>query len=286
MRDTSPENSNYTSLSIAALVVLYKPSNESYNNIMTYFDFIDILYIVDNSPEPSKVLEKLKIFKKTKILSTHHNLGIAKAYNLALKESSREGYKWLMTMDQDSSFNHRDANIFLKYFMNTDLNEIAIYAPLHNKKFINKNLLQEPEVVMSSGNIVNISKARSIQGFDEKLFIDEVDHDFCMRLKLHNYKIVQNQQIAISHQLGTTTLNTKHKKYSATRLYYICRNYLYVSYKYKDKHPSFFKNRSRYIIKFLIKQIIFHKKKWNRIKMVLLGVKDYYRNRMGYTYEF
>jgi rhamnosyltransferase len=277
---------SHTSSSIVALVVLYKPSKECYNHILTYINSIDMLYIIDNSPSPSLLLQKLKIHKNTTILSTNENLGIAKAYNIALAEASSESYQWLMTMDQDSFFRDSDIDIFIEYFLKTDTKALAIYSPLHNKKFISKGIDLEPETVMSSGNIVSISKALSIEGFDERLFIDEVDHDFCMRLKLHNYKIIQNQRIAISHHLGTTIQNSPHKKYSATRLYYMARNYLYIYHKHKTNYPSFFKNRSKYLLKFFIKQIIFQSNKYKRIKMIGLGIKDYYIKRMGYTYEF
>ena len=277
---------SHTSASIVALVVLYKPSKECYNNILTYIHSIDMLYIIDNSPKPSILLQKLKTHTNTTILSTHQNLGIAKAYNIALAEASSEGYQWLFTMDQDSFFRDNDINKFIEYFLKTDTQALAIYTPLHNKKFISQSIDLEPGAVMSSGNIVSISKALSIEGFDEKLFIDEVDHDFCMRLKLHNYKIIQNQQIAISHHLGTMIPNSPHKKYSATRLYYMMRNYLYLYHKHKTNYPSFFKNRSKYLLKFFIKQIIFQRNKYKRIKMIGLGIKDYYKKRMGYTYEF
>ena len=36
---------------------------------------------------------------------------------------------------------------------------------------------------MTSGNLLNLKIAEKIGDFEEKLFIDEVDHDYCYRIR-------------------------------------------------------------------------------------------------------
>ena len=133
---------------------------------------------------------------------------------------------------------------------------------------------------MTSGNILNVEKALSINGFDENLFIDEVDHEFCFRTTENRYTILQDYRIAINHTLGIKT-----KKgitlYAPIRLYYMIRNYLYLKNKYYKVHRDFFEKRERYLLKFYIKQFIFSKERFKAIKMTYLGISDYKRNKFG-----
>ena len=135
---------------------------------------------------------------------------------------------------------------------------------------------------MTSGNIISINRSLSIGGFDENLFIDEVDHDFCLRLKEKNYKIVKNHNCFVHHTLGEKHAKVKLNVYSYERLYYMVRNYLYIRDKHKKIDPYFFRKRDIYLLKFMVKQIIYSNSKKEYIKMAYAGAKDYYSNQMGY----
>ena len=49
--------------------------------------------------------------------------------------------------------------------------------------------IEYPERVIASGNIINLQAWNKVGRFDNSLFIDEVDHDFCHRLTQEKYKI-------------------------------------------------------------------------------------------------
>lgn len=46
---------------------------------------------------------------------------------------------------------------------------------------------------------------KKIKGFNNELFIDTVDTDFCYRLLLNGYRIIQLKNIYLDHQLGNIT---------------------------------------------------------------------------------
>lgn len=135
---------------------------------------------------------------------------------------------------------------------------------------------------MTSANLVKVETAREVGGYDENLFIDEVDHAFCFRLKDSGYTILQNISIAVNHSLGTSyKYNAKVKLYDPVRLYYMCRNYLYLKDKYYPKYVSFFKIRDRYLFKFFFNQMIYGKQRVQNLKMILQGLKDYKNKKYG-----
>ena len=47
----------------------------------------------------------------------------------------------------------------------------------------------EISACITSGSLTNLGAWRAIGGFDEWMFIDHVDNDFCTNLVLHGYKI-------------------------------------------------------------------------------------------------
>jgi len=268
----------------AAIVVLFKPADNYFEAICSYADAVKMLYIVDNSPEPSGLLQKLRNLKQAKILASGKNIGIASAYNLALDQAVKDGYHWLVTMDQDSSFDVVQLKRFIDHFEEHKREEVGVYVPLHHPKFVSSLLPQSKESVMSSASIVNIEAAAKIGGFDEKLFIDEVDHDFCLRLKSAGFIILEDQGTYVHHRLGERNPITNRVDYPPERLYYMVRNFLYVAKRQKKSYPLFFRERSVYLMKFLFRQVVYGRDKRERIKMIILGIRDYYRQRMGYRY--
>jgi len=255
----------------AAVVLLYQPTPDSFETIATYADAVKTLYVIDNSPEPSAMLSDLRALTQTRVLSSGRNMGIAAAYNLAFHHARRDGHHWLMTMDQDSSFDAGERREMVDHFHRYRTGNLGIYTPLHNQKLLSSLPPQSKVSVMSSANIVNIEAALCIGGFDEKLFIDEVDHDFCFRMKLAGYLILEDQEVSVHHKLGKRDPLTNKIYYSSGRLYYMARNYLYVAQKHKKYYPDFFKERSIYLVKFFFGQIYHAPKKKGADQNDLVG---------------
>ena len=265
---------------ITAVVILYYPSSDIIHNIQSYIKPLHTLYIVCNSPISPTLYKQLLAIDKINIIHHSQNIGIAKALNLALQKASQDNQQWLLTLDQDSSFKDNDFTLFLSSFQNhKNQKNLAIFTPIHNKKFI-KNRTKNTSFVMTSGNIVNVAIALKIGGYDEKLFIDEVDHEFCFRLQKHHYIILQNHSIALKHHLGE--IHTKGSKkvvlYPSIRLYFMTRNYLYLKHNYQNAQPLFFKQRDKYLFIFFLKQIYYGKKKLQNIKMIAKGLYHYKKN--------
>lgn len=277
---------------LAGVVILYHPNTDVFNNIKTYINSIDRLYIIDNTEHGdhiSTIEKELLSLKQCTLLHKGENLGIAKALNLALDHSLKENFTWLMTMDQDSAFEAKYLKKYLDDFKKLNKENVALVSAMHNPKFINDNFtnpFEEKEIVMTSANIVNINAALSVGGYDERLFIDEVDHSFCFALHLKKYIILENKTVYVKHMLGTPYMkNNKVKLYPPERLYYMIRNYLYIKERYKEGHQLFFKKRDMYLFTFFAKHFLYGKQKLKQLNMLLNGIKDYNKKRFGKLYE-
>ena len=76
------------------------------------------------------------------------------------------------------------------------------------KSELNNEDVIEVDKCITSASLVPVSAWNDVGGFNEELFIDFVDHDFCAKLKEHGYRILQIGSVKLSHELG------KGKKYS------------------------------------------------------------------------
>lgn len=268
------------------VVVLYNPNiQEVVSNIDSYIEILEKLYIIDNSEKENYINLKKYIQDKTKIeyIWLGENKGIAKALNIGKSLAVNEGADYLLTMDQDSSFKNNIREMVRWILSNGSLiKEVAIISPFHKltgKKIKIKADFEEKKVVMTSGNILNLSLIETVGDFNEEFFIDEVDYEFCYRIREKGYKILCLNKIQLYHKLGELK---NYYFFSVTnhnyiRRYYITRNKLYMLRKFK-------KIKRKYIMSIFIdfaKVVFFEKDKKRKLKYFFKGIKDFYRNKTG-----
>ena len=61
------------------------------------------------------------------------------------------------------------------------MNDVALVAPKYIPSDRQDN--EEVNMVITSGNIINLSLYKNIEGFNEELFVDFVDFDLCYQIK-------------------------------------------------------------------------------------------------------
>lgn len=96
-------NSTYR-YSLAGSVILYNPDYDVPDNVASYLNTVDRLYVVDNQ-NGKAVAERIAALapEKVTVISNPENEGIAKPLNTVL-QICRDKYVLLITMDQDSRF--------------------------------------------------------------------------------------------------------------------------------------------------------------------------------------
>lgn len=281
------------SLKIAAVVILYNPEDNVFNNIFSYINNIDILFIVDNSEEKNKnLISLLQENSKTVYIDNQGNQGIAHALNVGCNRAIDDGYDWILTMDQDSIVTPNMLDNMFKYFTYTNnMNNISIVAPFHSNPYHIENTSDDTytEVLttMTSGNLLNLTNYKQIGPFKEELFIDYVDNDYCLRSNRKGYKVIQVNNAILKHNLGDLK---QHKvlwkrfystNHSPIRRYYAFRNRVNIIKTYKHDFPKYCNfEKSRFIVDFII-VVLYEKQKLQKFKMMFLGIRDALRNKYG-----
>jgi len=245
------------------------------------------MYAFDNSPKSKNdYVEELKRVKKIEYATLGRNVGIAKALNEIAKIALLKGYQYLLTMDQDSYFTVPNLVHMISLAMSDS--RIGIVSPVH----LVKNDLPEKvhgdseEILttMTSGNLLNLEVWNNLGGFDEKLFIDYVDHEYCLRMKKNGYKVVRANRITLEHTVGElkprkflfwTVRPTNHSPF---RLFYQTRNRFYLKKVYGKDFPEYFRKDSVLYWRGIVKVLLYESQKISKIRMVLKGFLALWKN--------
>ena len=280
---------------IAAIVVTYNPDEGLNKSTKSLIKQVDSIIMVDNgsNDEGKEIINKIKnkYGEKIEVIFNEENLVIATALNKGVKYALNNDYKWILTMDQDSCAEENMVKIMLETYYAIDENErkdILSLFPTFIDRGIesldknNENVKYEyVDAEITSGNLLKAEIFEKAGFFDDSLFIDMVDTDYCMRLNELGIKMIRISGAILNHSIGNSkqvkklfgTFNTSN--HSATRRYYMTRNRFYTWNKYKNLN-SFTLNRDKKLFKKeFVKIILGEDDKLNKVKMVLKGYKDY-----------
>jgi len=273
-------------MKLAGTVILFNPPENVFTHIDSYIDEIDCLYIFDNTPH--KTIEvPTEIKRKSQYFHTGENEGIAKKLNEAMRLALAAGYDYLLTMDQDSFFNENDLGKYKQLITDTlERERISMFGIRYYelKDGESKNPCLN-KLLITSGAVINLKIAESIGGFDEKLFIDGVDTDFCIQSFEKGYQTLLINEFSLQHQLGdekkvmTPLLKSTFRKFhNPTRLYYIVRNHLYL----RAKYPKQIGYLPSGIVINEIKNCLFYANDFmHYVKSILKAVKHFRKGILG-----
>lgn len=165
-----------------------------------------------------------------------NNDGLSVAYNVFITYCQKENIDYLCLMDQDSDYPLDEVDKMIDYIKkNTeDIKNLPIIAPrsycVTSVRVKREDKLTDAEFVINSGTFLNISllKENNLK-YDEKIFLDGVDYDFCMTLHKMGFPVKIYENSVLIQNLGYTRI-IKGKEYvchSEQRYYYIvkARNY-------------------------------------------------------------
>lgn len=276
--------------SIAAIVITYHPGPEVFKNVQSYLSQVDHLYIADNSSPKLSFSKEILDATKITVLSNGGNEGIAVRINQVADLAIKAGYDWLLTMDQDSYFDVENIQAYFDYLQAyPGADQVAMFGvETVEKPELIADLNEPVDRLITSGSMLNLSLFKEIGPFDQQLFIDEVDHEYCYRAGLKGYAIIQFTHIFLEHQLGESvavkTLKGTQKTtsfHSPLRIYYMVRNYLYVRDKYKSVFQKDLKIRGTSLLHRIKNNVLYGPHKWKTLTMVLTAISDYKRGKMG-----
>jgi rhamnosyltransferase len=269
---------------VAGVVVLYEPTEEIFQNIQSYITQVKRLFVVDNSENSDKLLiENIKRINNAEYIGLKENIGIAAALNIGAKRAIEEGYRYLLTIDQDSEATPNVVEKLIEIYHNYKSVGIAAPYPLNriHKILPRDNLIHQTNKVITSGALLNLRAYIEVGPFMEELFIDYVDFEFCFRLRKNGFNIYIDHAAILYHNVGELKKRRFLGKYyystnhSPLRLYYRTRNRFYIRSLYNKEFSKFFKHDWWSFNRDILKIFIAESDKIEKMKMIIKGYRDY-----------
>ena len=268
---------------IAGIVTFNPDISRLKRNIEAIIYQVKAVVIVDNNSTNIRDIEYLS-YKNLVIIRNDNNKGIAFALNQIFKWAKKRGYAWVITLDQDSVCPSEYISTAQRY-MHPKIGQIVpILFESNSQKYQylgdkpNGKNVQYVRKSITSASITSLEVWKEIGGFDNDLFIDYVDYDYALRLRLAGYKILRLNDMLLDHQIGNSVnhkigvISVRVANHSAFRKYYICRNIIIFIKKYKLKSNPIAELLR--LLKVIFFTIIFENGKKIKMKSIFYGIKD------------
>ena len=271
---------------VAGIVILYHPQNSVLGNVRTFLPDVGILYVWDNSPgESLSIVGALQHLEKVVYMTEGGNAGVARPMNIAARKAALEGYEFLLTMDQDSyatagmiptmlSLAGQDPSIGLISPYQLDRNVPLTPPPVD---------VERMDAALTSGDLVRLDAHARVGGFLEKLFIDYVDTEYCLRLRAGNLGVVRVNRAILSHAEGRHTsrkffgVTVYPANHSPARFFYRARNRLYLRRLYRDIFPEFIRRVDKLYWRTIIKMLLYEEHRARKLVMACRGLNAFRR---------
>jgi rhamnosyltransferase len=271
-------------MKLVGIIVAFNPHiNQLLSNIERLILEVDQLLIYRNSKIEIETMLIDKFGDKLVFLGSEINIGIGEALNAGVYWAKNKNFTHILTLDQDSYFEVGHLLQFRQLIENSiELKNVGVYIP----NFINRGVIYISEITtpfevsdgITSGSIIPINLFNIVKGFNDFLFIDGVDSEFCFRIKKeHGMKTVMFPTIHLIHELGDfqkSVFGFYIVNYSAFRTFYLVRNHLLLWRKY----PNFYSKKNKaiilrdFILYRIIKIILAEKDKIRKIGSIIRGI--------------
>ncbi|HJC50213.1 MAG TPA: glycosyltransferase family 2 protein [Candidatus Anaerostipes avistercoris] len=269
---------------IYAGIVTYNPDIENLKkNIEGIAGQVPIVIIVDNGSENVGAIKNyIKEINNVVMICFGTNKGIAAALNRLMQYGRDSGFQWMLSLDQDSVCPEDYCKNALSIL--NILPDIGIVGPvIHDRKvgIVGHNPKGEYGIVntcITSGAFVKISVWEKAGKYDEKMFIDSVDFEFCYRVRQAGYLVIQSRKLSLDHSIGKGKIvsvgpfKKKIKEHSAFRCFYIARNNIY--YPRKHKLLLYYVRGNYRNFKNILEILFFEKNKLDKICSIFNGWKQ------------
>lgn len=291
---------NISRTQVLAVVVSFNPDEALLDNLLALKAEAPHVLLIDNASTNSKHVRKMAQDAQVEIVENSENLGVSGALNQAIRYAQINEFLWLWCFDQDSKvakncmrsieeFSDVGSIFARAAIISVPQRDIGTGRAYHNKLDILKeeSRYRLMRSVITSGSLISLAAVEQIGLFDQTLFIDSVDHEFCLRARRAGWCVVEIQTPPMAHAIGNSEgysvmgirlISTHH---SAIRRYYITRNQLEVSRRFFLFDPIWSAKGIAYLISGLLSVLINEDQKRQKILHILMGARDFILRRFG-----
>ncbi|MCU1719140.1 glycosyltransferase family 2 protein [Pseudomonas sp. 5P_3.1_Bac2] len=293
----------------AAIVVGYRPDIDILTTLLSsLINQVDVLVLVDNG-ETYTTFSSFPYKERIEYICMGRNAGLGAALNAGFSRAAVDNVEYVVTFDQDSHASSTlisDLVASMRLALEYDMNCIAIsptffdiragtetffpfYRTVAGKiiptfKSDNDTGLIQADVLITSGMCVLMSAWLAGAKYDESLFVDFTDTEWCFRVRKEGHTLYGSTKIKMGHALSDAApikiCGLTFFRYTSVRRYFYFRNT--VAILFKPTTPIVWKRRllKGLVLRFFA-NIIIDSDKASSVVMMSRGIWHGFRNRLG-----
>jgi len=197
---------------IAAGIVLFHPCEGAARLIDACGRQFEAVFLVENESN---------VYTEERWKSTHSscvhlrknskNAGLSKAINQICRAAREKGFEWLLLFDQDSEISPDFLAGFTRLFASLKTPPALLAANYRTEvcgeavpgyRLRGQADIDERVTDINAGSLINVPVHHKVGGHCEALFIDHVDHEYCLRLRRRGYSVLATREPLFNHEIG------------------------------------------------------------------------------------
>lgn len=298
---------------LAAVVVTFFPDDGVLERLESIASQVACVVVVDNgsSLEVRNRLSQWIGAHGGIWISNGQNLGLSVALNRGFEQAHATGFKWVVTFDQDScpeqGFTDALTTTLVRHprrgcvaMIGAHVFEPAlrgraacwlIQNPRCRWAFARVSCsgrdLEDVTMVITSGCLTRVEAWRQLSGFDEELFIDFVDSDFCLRAREAGWITAVSANARLRHALGARSIvhlagiEFRPTHHSPLRRYYIARNRIRMMKRHGVRAPDWLAFELCYVSYNSLRVLLTERQKRKKLMAGIWGTWHGLRGRFG-----
>ncbi|HPX10771.1 MAG TPA: glycosyltransferase [Syntrophales bacterium] len=284
---------------VFAVVTTFRPDNRFPGRVERILPQVGGVVIVNDGGTDDSVGKLNRWFAGKKGVRLHHNTvnaGIAASLNRGVAVARENGFRWILTLDDDSVVRSDMVERLIDGLKGIRLEkpvgiigmswagsgEIGKRAPAGED-----GAFLEKRGIITSGSLFSLETYDRVGPFREEFFIDSVDLDYCLRARRKGFAVVRLKEIGFVHSIGASRvvrfmgIPVLMEDQKPFRVYYGYRNGTVLALECLGKDPL-------YSMAFVVGQAkkffriaLFERKKAEKLRYAARGLRDGWRRNLG-----
>lgn len=201
---------------IAAIITAYKPDADFTSRFTPLLSVCGSIIVSDNTPGGHSSFNLPAGFT---VIHNFQNVGLAPALNVGITEAIRQGYKYAILFDQDSTPSPDFVSrMVAKLFEATEVHGLrCCVGPKHlddgvmdNKTVAatkwseesSQSVWEDVTCLPTSGMTFALGALTDDESFSDEFFLDLVDFEWCWRLRGRGWRFLRSVDVEMYHRLG------------------------------------------------------------------------------------
>ncbi len=290
-----------SSSEVCAVITTYCPDRGFPARVERIRRQVNLVVIVNDGESAENVEILNKWFSEIPDVILHHNLvnsGIAAALNTGVSISRREGYHWVLTLDDDSVVEQDMVKNLIETWnlvAGKGGKPVAIMGIARSGRQASRfsscpakrRLFVEKRGIITSGSLMPLDVYYVVGPFREEFFIDSIDYDYCMRARTRGFRVIEACRCGMIHPIGNCIklrighLTFKSTNHTPIRRYYTFRNSTVLAREHFINDPLYALAVLVFHLRTIVLILMLENDRFKKINMIFRGLLDGWQKRLG-----